>query len=144
MNNSHLIVCPSCFSTNKIPAARLTEGGKCGRCHSILLTGRVISVDTGQFNKFISRCSLPIVVDFWASWCGPCKMMAPIFEQTAKNFQSRITFLKINTEIEQNLSAQYNIRSIPTIALFKQGKEVNRQAGALDSNSLQQWVTTNL
>ncbi|MFK5891657.1 MAG: thioredoxin TrxC [Pseudomonadota bacterium] len=144
MSNSIYIVCPSCLGINKIPASRLTEEGKCGKCHELLLTGQVIPANATQFQKYISRSSMPIVVDFWASWCGPCKMMAPVFEQVAKQFQHRVHFLKVNTETEQSLSAQYNIRSIPTIALFKQGQEVTRQAGAMDGNNLQQWIQKHL
>jgi len=144
MSDSLFIVCPSCFATNKIPQSRLTEGGKCGKCQSELLTGQVISANTSQFNKYIKHSSLPIVVDFWASWCGPCKMMAPVFEKTAQQLKYKVNFIKVNTETEQHLSTQFNIRSIPTIALFMQGKEISRQAGALDNNSLYQWIISHL
>jgi thioredoxin 2 len=144
MANSNIIICPSCAGLNKVPDSRLTDGGKCGKCHSPLLTGDVISANQQLFQKYIGKSSLPIIVDFWASWCGPCKMMAPIFTQVAKKFQYKAYFLKVSTETEQQLAAQYNIRSIPTLAVFKQGKEVSRQAGAMDANSLQQWVASQL
>ena len=144
MTDSNFIVCPSCLGINKIPIARVADGGKCGKCHSLLLTGQVISASSKQFQTYVNRSSMPIVVDFWASWCGPCKMMAPVFEQVAKQFQHRVHFLKVNTETEQLLSSQYNIRSIPTIAIFKQGKEIVRQAGAMDANSLQQWIFSHI
>ncbi len=134
------IVCPSCQGVNKLPSHRLTDGGKCGKCHHILLDGRVISASQAQFEKIIGRSTLPVVVDFWASWCGPCKMMAPVFEQVASTMRYQAHFVKVNTETEQNLAAQFQIRSIPTIALFKAGREISRQAGAMDAASLQRWV----
>jgi len=143
MTESIYVVCPNCAGINKIPSDKRDKGGKCGKCHHMLLDGKVVAATAGNFNKHISRNSLAVVVDFWAPWCGPCKMMAPVFEQAASHFQHQIRFIKVNTEQEQMLAGQYNIRSIPTIALFKNGKEITRQAGAMDLNSLSQWINSN-
>jgi len=134
------IVCPNCDGINRVPADRLTDGALCGKCKDKLFTGQPLELDTRRFKTHIARSDVPVLVDFWAPWCGPCKMMAPSFQQAATRLEPRVRLVKVNTENEQELAAQYNIRSIPTLALFKQGKEVARQAGAMDQAQLLAWV----
>lgn len=138
------VVCPHCHSTNRVPSDKLAAGGKCGKCRELLFTGKPVELNKFNFSKFISNNDLPVVVDFWASWCGPCKMMAPVFEQAAQDLSARIILAKVNTESEQQLAGQYNIRSIPTLAMFNKGQEISRSAGAMDLNSLKQWVQAQL
>ena len=140
MNEAIHIVCPHCTAVNRTPTARAGEQAKCGQCHTALFTGRPVDLTEATFERHISRSGIPVVVDFWAPWCGPCKMMAPHFSEAAKQLGARARLAKVNTEAEQNLAAKFGIRSIPTLALFKGGREVTRQAGAMGTADIVSWV----
>jgi thioredoxin 2 len=144
MSNPLHLVCPACGGVNRVPAERLADGGRCGRCASVLVASAPLAVDEAGFERFLSRDHRPLLVDFWADWCGPCKMMAPAFQQAAGQLAPSVVSLKVNTEQAQHLSARMGIRSIPTLALFRQGREVARQAGAMDANSIVAWTRSNL
>lgn len=138
------VVCNNCQATNRIPQERLTEKPDCGRCGHPLFAGTPVDLDTQAFDKHLSRNELPLLVDFWASWCGPCKMMAPHYEQAAGQLEPYFRLAKVNTENEQALAARYAIRSIPTLALFYQGREVARQAGAMGTADIVRWARSNM
>ncbi|MEW7979164.1 MAG: thioredoxin TrxC [Candidatus Sedimenticola endophacoides] len=144
MSESLHIVCPYCDAVNRIPAARLNEQPKCGKCHRQLFDSHPIKLGGTNFQKHVSRNDIPVVVDFWAPWCGPCKMMAPAFEQAAAQLEPRVRLAKVNTEAEQMLGAQYGIRSIPTLAMFHGGREIARQPGAMGAADIIRWVNGNI
>lgn len=137
------IVCPHCKSTNRLQEARLINNPICGRCKRHLFTARPAELSNFDFDRHISTNEIPVVVDFWAAWCGPCKIMGPILEQAAAYLEPHVRIAKVNTETDQGLAAKLNIRSIPTIIIFKNGREAARQSGAMDLANLVQWVRSN-
>jgi thioredoxin 2 len=144
MSDSYHIVCPHCSSVNRIPSQRLGENPICGQCKQGLFTGHPAELTEGTFSRHISRNDIPVLVDFWAPWCGPCKTMIPIFKHAAVLLEPHARLVKVNTEQEQALAGRYNIRSIPTLALFKNGKEIARQAGVMSADDLVQWVRSRI
>jgi len=137
------IVCPHCDAVNRVPAERLREAPTCGKCTKELFTGRPVDLSTARFLKHIERSDIPVLVDFWAPWCGPCRTMAPFYEQAAARLEPAYRVVKVNTEVEQQLAGQLAIRSIPTLALFRGGREIARQPGAMDAGNIVAWVQQN-
>lgn len=138
------IVCPHCASINRVPAERLEQKPQCGHCHQPLFTGHPIELTSANFESHIRRSAVPLVVDFWASWCGPCQMMAPHFQRAALELEPRIRLAKVNTDEQQALGAQFAIRSIPTMVLFKEGREMARHSGAMSSSDIVRWIRSQL
>ncbi|PPD50095.1 MAG: thiol reductase thioredoxin [Methylobacter sp.] len=138
------IVCPVCHTVNRIPSGRLAQQPRCGKCKHALFTGHPLELTSGHFQQHITRNDIPVVVDFWADWCGPCKMMAPAYAQAAANLEPKVRFAKLNTEQEQDIAAQYHIRSIPTLIMFKAGCEIARQSGAMQAGEIVRWVNGHL
>lgn len=134
------LVCPQCGAVNRVPEQRLREVPKCGKCGAQVLPDHPVELTAQSFDRFVARNQLPVLVDFWAPWCGPCKMFAPTFAQLAAQYRDRVRFAKVDTEAEQALAARHGIRSIPTLALFQGGREIDRVAGALPPAQLQAWL----
>ena len=142
MSSSRQVVCQHCSGGVGVPAQRLGDGPRCPRCHTSLFDGHPIALTDATFDQHVAKSGLPVVVDFWAPWCGPCKMMAPAFEETARRMEPAVRFAKLNTDAAQDVAARFQIRSIPTLIVFKDGREVARQPGAMGVDQLSRWVAS--
>lgn len=134
------IVCPHCDTVNRLPPAKLAAQPTCGKCQQQLFTGQPVDLTSARFLKHIERSDIPVLVDFWAPWCGPCRTMAPFYAQAAARLEPQYRVVKVDTEAAQDLAARYAIRSIPTLALFKGGREIARQPGAMDAQNIVAWA----
>jgi thioredoxin 2 len=140
MSEALHLVCPHCEKINRIPPARLGETPRCGHCHEPLFTGHPLELTTTSFRRHVGNSELPILVDFWAPWCGPCQMMAPQYAAAAAELEPAMCLAKVNTDAETALASEFQIRSIPTLALFRGGREVARQPGAMSKADIVRWA----
>ncbi len=144
MSEATHIVCTHCGGINRIPSARLGDGPRCGKCKTPLFQSQPAELSGAMFNRIITKNDLPVLVDFWAPWCGPCKMMAPAFAEAAAQLEPGVRLVKVNTEQEQAIAGQLGIRSIPTLALFRNGREIARQPGAMGASDIIRWTRSHV
>lgn len=142
MTDALILACPACNTLNRFPREKLATGnaGKCGQCGSPLFAGHPVALDAGNFEAHANKSDIPVLVDFWAPWCGPCKAMAPQFERAAGRLEPTVRLAKVNTDAEQELASRFAIRGIPTMILLKHGKEIARQSGTMDAGAIERWT----
>ncbi len=136
------LACPRCLAVNRVPDARLGDAPKCGKCGAPILPGEPVDLTADSFDRFVTKAGLPVLVDFWAAWCGPCKMMAPVFQQVAGEMADRVRFAKIDTETWPQISMRHHIKGIPSLILFRGGAETARVSGAMDAHALKRWLAS--
>ncbi|WP_028996933.1 thioredoxin TrxC [Azohydromonas australica] len=139
-SNSTHVACPHCAALNRIPSARLAEDPVCGRCGQALLDGRPLALTDADFERVVARTELPVIVDLWAPWCGPCRSMAPAFEQAARELKGRALLVKVDTDANPHTAARFQVRSIPTLLKLQQGREVARLSGAMPAAQIVRWA----
>ena len=144
MSDQNRVICASCGSINNVPVSRMKDHPLCGKCKKNVMNGHPLELNEVEFQRYLDKSDQPLLVDFWAPWCGPCKMMAPIFSQAAAQLEPQFRLIKVNTEVEQNLAGRMRIQSIPTLAIFQHGKELIRQPGAMGLNDLLRWARSHV
>jgi thioredoxin 2 len=135
-----VIACPADGALNRVPRARLSQNPKCGKDHQLLFQGKAVDLTSANFDKHAVKSDLPVVIDFWAAWCGPCRMMSPAFEAAAPRLEPRVRLAKLDTEAEPAIAARYGIRGIPSMIMIRKGKEIARTSGAMPTSAIVQWV----
>ncbi|HET7845298.1 MAG TPA: thioredoxin TrxC [Xanthomonadales bacterium] len=140
MTDPILLACPQCTALNRVPGERLADAPTCGKCRSAMFLGKPVAVDDASFERVVLKSGIPVVVDFWAAWCGPCRAFAPVFEEATRRLEPALRFAKLDTEAAQATASRFGIRSIPTVALFGGGRELARQSGAMPLDRFMAWL----